>query len=86
MDMQIATALDFQLVSDTFRRELRSIGYNRDLNKMFLNIERMVAELSKLEVLARRNHKTNITTEKLIEINKAIDHLEKLIMMAKLML
>lgn len=84
--MQITTAIDFQNVSDTLRKELRSIGYNHDLNKMFLNIEQMVRELSKLEVLARRTHKYDLSNQKLKEINKAIDHLEKLIVMAKLML
>lgn len=84
--MKITTALDFQTVSDTLRKELRSIGYNPDLNKMYLNIESMVRELSKLEVMARRSHKSNITIDKINEINKAIDHLEKLIMMAKLMM
>lgn len=84
--MKITQAIDFQPVSDSLRRELRSIGYNSDLNKMYLNIENMVKELSKLEVTARRSHKSNITTDKITEINKAIDHLEKLIVMAKLML
>lgn len=84
--MKINTALEFQIVSDALRKELRSIGYNHDLNKMFLNIEQMVTELSKLEVLARRTHKYDSVNLKLVEINKAIDHLEKLIVMAKLMI
>jgi hypothetical protein len=83
--MNIQTAVDFQKVSDQLRRDLRSIGYNPDLNKMFLNIEKMVSELSKIEVLARRNLKSNMTLDKVNEINKAIDHLEKLILMAKIM-
>jgi hypothetical protein len=45
----------------------------------------MVSELSKIEVLARRNPKSNMTLDKVNEINKAIDHLEKLILMAKIM-
>lgn len=84
--MIIETAIDFQNVSDALRRDLRSIGYNPDLNKMYLNIEKMVRELSRIEVIARRNPKSNLTTEKVAEINKAIDHLEKLILTAKLMM
>lgn len=84
--MKIETAIDFQIVSDQLRRSLRSVGYNPDLNKMFLNIEKMVTELSKIEVIARRNHKSNLTNERVAEINKAIDHLEKLILTAKLMM
>jgi len=84
--MVINTAIEFQKVSDNLRKDLRSIGYNHDLAKMFLNIENMVSDLSRLEVLARRTHKSNLVVEKVNEINKAIDHLEKLIVMAKLML
>ena len=84
--MKIQHAIDFQNISDSLRRDLRSIGYNPDLNKMYLNIERMVRELSKLEVMARRSPKSHLTDEKVNEINKAIDHLEKLILTAKLML
>lgn len=84
--MKIQQATDFQVMSDQLRRDLKSIGYNPDLNKMFLNIERMVKELSKVEVVARRNPKSDLTAEKISEINKAIDHLEKLILTAKLMM
>lgn len=84
--MKINYAIDFQEVSDSLRKDLRSLGYNPDLSKMFLNIEKMVRELSKLEVVARRSPRSTITADKLSEINKAIDHLEKLIVMAKLML
>lgn len=84
--MRIQQAIDFQSVSDHLRRDLRSLGYNPDLNKMFLNIESMVKDLSKLEVTARRNPKSKLTDGKLSEINKAIDHLEKLILTAKLMM
>lgn len=85
--MKIENAIDFQNVRDQLRRQLRSIGgYNRDLNRMLTNIENMVSELSKIEVTARRHPKSNMTRERVDEINKAIDHLEKLILMAKLMM
>lgn len=84
--MKIQHAIDFQNISDSLRRDLRSIGYNPDLNRMYLNIEKMVSELSKLEVTARRNPKSHLTDERVREINKAIDHLEKLILTAKLMM
>jgi hypothetical protein len=45
----------------------------------------MVDELSKLEVVARRTHKNNMIDERVTAINKAIDHLEKLLLIAKLM-
>jgi hypothetical protein len=83
--MKIKTALDWQEVSAQIRRDLDRVGYNPDLKKMFNNIQLMVTELSKLEVNGRRLRTTNFTQELLEKINKAIDHLEKLILMGLLM-
>jgi len=83
--MKIETALDWQEVSNQIRKDLNSIGYNPDLQKMFNNIQLMVTELSKLEVNGRRLRTTNFTQELVSKINKAIDHLEKLILMGLLM-
>jgi hypothetical protein len=52
---------------------------------MLANITKMVSELSSLEVEARRKKSTHMTREKVNNINKAINHLEKLILMATLM-
>jgi len=81
--MKIKHAIDFQTLD--LKRELDSIGYNPDLKKMYNNISNMVTELSKLEVTARRINRDNYTSPLLEKINAAIDHLEKLILMAKLM-
>jgi len=83
--MQIQTALDWQHVSDRLKTDLDRIGYNPDLKKMFNNIQLMVTELSKLEVNGRRLRTTNYTQSQVEKINKAIDHLEKLILMGLLM-
>lgn len=83
--MKIETALDWQEVSAQIRRDLGRVGYNPDLKKMFNNIQLMVTELSKLEVNGRRLRTTNFTQELVDKINKAIDHLEKLILMGLLM-
>jgi hypothetical protein len=45
----------------------------------------MVDKLSKLEVDARRTHVQHYTKEQLEKVNVAIDHLEKLLLMAQLM-
>lgn len=82
--MKIERALDWNKVSDDLRVQMGTIGYNPDLRKMFANIDKMVTELSKLEVTFRRSQKYSMLDEKVTEINKAIDHLEKLILMAKL--
>ena len=83
--MQIQTALDWQEVSDKLKTDLHTIGYNPDLKKMYTNIQLMVTELSKLEVNGRRLRTTNFTQTHVDVINKAIDHLEKLILMGLLM-
>ena len=83
--MKIKTALDWPQVAAVINTDLSSIGYNPDLKKMFRNIEGMVTELSKLEVDARRTHSTKYLTPVIDKINQAVDHLEKLILMARLM-
>ena len=82
--MKIERALDWNQISDNLRSQLNTVGYNPDLRKMLKNIDGMVTELSKLEVSFRRSQKYSILDDKVREINKAIDHLEKLILMAKL--
>ena len=52
---------------------------------MLKNIDTMVVELSKQEVDARRLKKPEYTQEKVDAINKAINHLEKFILIATLM-
>ena len=83
--MHIETALDWQHVSDRLKTDLDRIGYNPDLKKMYNNIQLMVTELSKLEVHGRRLRATDFTQKEVEKINKAIDHLEKLILMGLLM-
>lgn len=85
MSMKIERALDWNGIAGTISGELAYIGYNPDLHRMYQNIGKMVTELSKLEVQARRTQKFSHLDDKVAEINKAIDHLEKLILMAKLM-
>ena len=83
--MRIQTALDWQEVSMQIRRDLDRVGYNPDLRKMYNNIQLMITELSKLEVNGRRIRSTDYTQTQVDKINKAIDHLEKLILMGLLM-
>jgi predicted nuclease with TOPRIM domain len=52
---------------------------------MHKNIDKMVTELSKLEVNLRRTGKYEMLNDKVDNINTAINHLEKLVLMANLM-
>ena len=83
--MKIERALDWNYVSPRLRAQMSPIGYNPDLQKLFWNIDKMVTELSKLEVTFRRSQKYSVLDDKVLQINNAIDHLEKLILIAQLM-
>lgn len=83
--MKIERAIDWNQVSIDLTSQMNGIGYNPDLVRMHLNIGKMVSELSKLEVSFRRTGKFEMLDGRVAEINKAIDHFEKLILMANLM-
>ena len=83
--MKIERAIDWNQVSIELSTQMNGIGYNPDLVRMHLNIGKMVAELSKLEVNLRRTGKYNMLDDKVATINNAINHLEKLVLMANLM-
>jgi len=83
--MEIQNSLDWQKINSDLSSQLSKVGYNPDLHKMLANITKMVSELSNLEVEARRSKSSLRTQVKVNDINKAINHLEKLILMATLM-
>lgn len=83
--MKIETSLDWFNVWSKLHTQLDNLPYNSDLYKMLKNIEKMVDELSKVEVEARRIRNTSYIIDRINDINKSIDHLEKLILMASLM-
>jgi hypothetical protein len=83
--VKIDNSLEWMTVKSELNSQLEDIGYNPDLRKMLRNIDTMVVELSKLEVTARRTKHNSYSNEQKNKINKAIDHLEKLLLMAKLM-
>lgn len=83
--VKIENSLEWSDVRSSLVNQLDSIGYNPDLRKMLKNIDVMIVDLSKLEVDARRTRKTSYCDTQKDKINKAIDHLEKLLLMAKLM-
>ncbi len=84
--LNIESSLDWLEVGGELTRQLNKLPYNPDLRKFIHNIDIMVTELSKYEVEARRINKPQYTKEKVDEINKAIDHLEKLILIARLVM
>jgi hypothetical protein len=82
--MKINQSVDWDLIGSQLFLQVSSLPYNSDLHRIYTNITSMIAELSKLEVDARRIRKTYVLDEKVAKINEAIDRLEKLLLMAKL--
>lgn len=83
--MEIKQALDWQKVNSQLRKQLSQVNYNPDLHQMLKNIDQMVTELSKNEVVARQARRTSMLHNQLDKINKSINHLEKLILIAQVM-
>lgn len=83
---EFTTAVEAQKICTTVHNELlRHKTYNRDLHRLLGNITKMVEELSKLEVVARRSRQRYKVDDKIIEIKQALDYLDKLMLMHKLM-
>jgi hypothetical protein len=82
--MKINQSVDWDLIGSRLFLQVSSLPYNVDLHRIYTNISGMIAELSKLEVDARRIRKIYVLDEKVAKINEAIDRLEKLLLMAKL--
>ena len=83
--MKIQRAIDWNQVSIDLSSQMNGIGYNPDLHRMHKNLDKMVTELSKLEVNLRRTGKFEMLDAIVFEINKSINHFEKLLLMANLM-
>ena len=72
--MKIERAIDWNQVSIDLSSQMNGIGYNPDLVRMHRNLDKMVTELSKLEVNLRRTGKFEMLDARVAEINKAINH------------
>lgn len=85
MDSTFNTALEARHIIMDLHKQLKRLPYNSDLHKFCMNIGEMNSQLSRLEVEARRTHKTHKVDAHKADMIKAITHLEHLILMAKLM-
>ena len=84
MECKFNTALEASKIVDELRQQVRSLNYNKDLYKYLANLNYLVADLGSAEVKARQSHKSSITDEPREKLSKAIDYLEKLIIIARL--
>jgi hypothetical protein len=78
------TAVEAQKIVDNLFRRLRELNYNPDLKKMMKNLEHLVTELSKAEVVARTNRAPGIAQRPREELAKAIHYADNMLLLAKL--
>lgn len=82
--MKITTASDWQSVEQELNQLIRTVNYNPDLVKMKRNLDSMITELSRQEVVARRTKNTRYLQPQLDSINESINNIEKWILMLQL--
>jgi DNA-binding transcriptional regulator GbsR (MarR family) len=78
--MEIKTLSDWPDIDKELMSQIRMVKYNPDLLKMKRNIDAMVRELSKAEVEARRLKNLKYLQPRIDDINRAIDKMEKWIL------
>lgn len=77
--------LECSRIADELYLKLRQVRYNADLHKMYKNIERMVEDISKAEVVCRQRKNYSAMEKHVEQFKEAVDRLEKLILIALLM-
>jgi len=82
--MKIESSADWSEVERHLSSLMSLVDYNSDVVKMQRNIGRMVSELSRQEVEARRLKNPRYLDSQLLKINQAINNLEKWILMLQL--
>lgn len=64
--------------------QVKKIKFNPDLYRIIRNIDNLISELSKKEVLVRQTKKSYIVEKELIQLNEAFKYLEHLLLIATL--
>jgi hypothetical protein len=84
--MKIKNSLGWESVRYDLKLQIQQLPYDTSIRQMLKNIDRMVNDLSKIEVEARRTKVSYYKDAKLAEVNEAIDSLGKIIMIGLLLL
>lgn len=75
--MQIQTSQDWPAVEQSLLAHCKQVGYNADLRKMLRNLEKMITELNRAEVDARRLNNPKYLQPQIDKINTAIEQFEQ---------
>lgn len=81
----IKSSLDWTIEKERLKKKIQTLPFNNDLRKMLNNIDLLVIELSKSEVITRRNKQNITSNNQLKQVNDAIENLEKWIIMGTLL-
>ena len=84
MAREFSSALQASQIVDELYREMKRFRYNSDLQRIHKNLESMVRELGKAEVLVRQTHKDTRYLAQKQDLIDAIDRFEKLLLVLAL--
>lgn len=79
------TAEEARKYVDNFRHSNIDITFTQDATRILNNVIKLVTELSQLEVEARQTRRLHKVNDCNARLDQAIDNLEKLLIIAKLM-
>lgn len=82
--MEWNNAVEARSACDSMHLELGELPYNADLRRYLKNIDALVTELSRKEVIARRHRSNTILIDDLTKINNSLNHLRNLILVHRL--
>jgi len=86
MGMKIKNSLDWDLVRYDLKQQILKLPYDTSIRQMLKNIDRMVDDLSKTEVEARRTKVSYYKDAQLTKVNEAIESLDKIIIIGILLM
>ncbi len=84
--MKIKNSLEWETVRRDLKQQILKLPYDTSIRQMLKNIDRMVDDLSRTEVEARRTKVVYYRNEKLSKVNEAIESLDKIIVIGILMM
>lgn len=85
MSERFNTAEEARKYVENFRHSNINITFTQDASRILSNVIKLVTELSQLEVEARQTRRLHKVNDCKARLDQAIDNLEKLLIIAKLM-
>jgi len=83
-EIKFKTAIEARKVVDDLRYQARQLNYNKDIRKLLDNADLLVGMLGNAEIRARQLHKDYMTDKPRQDLAKAIDYIEKLLLILRL--